>query len=59
MTCRPGRIKETVEVDFPSRGGGLRADPRFGEYRHHIWTLPREEVAAARAEERKVAIPHG
>ncbi|SDR24254.1 ABC transporter ATP-binding protein [Thermostaphylospora chromogena] len=59
MTSRPGRIKEVVEVDFAVREGGLRADPRFGEYRHHIWALLREEVAAAQADERKAAIHSG
>lgn len=51
MTSRPGRVKDVVEVAFDSREGDLRADPRFGEYRHHIWTLLRDEVAAARREE--------
>ncbi|MFI7439320.1 ABC transporter ATP-binding protein [Nonomuraea indica] len=51
MTSRPGRIKEVVAVAFDSREGDLRADRRFGEYRHHIWTTLRDEVAAARREE--------
>ncbi|MFI7700273.1 ABC transporter ATP-binding protein [Nonomuraea sp. NPDC049480] len=59
MTSRPGRIKEIVEVEFGSREGDLRADPAFGEYRHHVWQLLRDEVAAAQAQERKVAISHG
>ncbi|MCG5214155.1 ABC transporter ATP-binding protein [Streptosporangium soli] len=59
MTSRPGRIKEVVDVSFDSREGDLRADPRFGEYRHHIWTLLRDEVAAAVVQERKVAVPRG
>ncbi|QYC39969.1 Bicarbonate transport ATP-binding protein CmpD [Nonomuraea coxensis DSM 45129] len=59
MTSRPGRIKEVVEVAFDSREGDLRADPAFGEYRHHIWTLLRDEVAAAQVQEREVAISHG
>ncbi|MGW0810206.1 ABC transporter ATP-binding protein [Nonomuraea sp. NPDC002799] len=59
MTSRPGRIKEIVEVDFDSREGDLRADPAFGEYRHRLWTLLRDEVAAAQVQERKVAITHG
>ncbi|MEV0151310.1 MULTISPECIES: ABC transporter ATP-binding protein [unclassified Nonomuraea] len=58
MTSRPGRIKEIVEVSFDSREGDLRADPAFGEYRHHVWALLRDEVAAAQVLERK-ATSHG
>ncbi|MFI7696593.1 ABC transporter ATP-binding protein [Nonomuraea sp. NPDC049655] len=58
MTSRPGRIKEIIEVDFDSREGDLRADPRFGEYRHHVWGRLRDEVAAAQVQERKAAIRH-
>ncbi|GAA3224115.1 ABC transporter ATP-binding protein [Actinocorallia longicatena] len=53
MTSRPGRIKEIVDVEFDSRDGDLRAHPKFGEYRHHIWTRLRDEVAAAQAIERE------
>ncbi|MFI7633039.1 ABC transporter ATP-binding protein [Nonomuraea sp. NPDC049400] len=59
MTSRPGRIKEVVDVRFGSREGDLRADPAFGEYRHHVWSLLREEVAAAQVQERKAATTHG
>ncbi|WP_219506494.1 ABC transporter ATP-binding protein [Nonomuraea ceibae] len=52
MTSRPGRIKEVVEVSFDSREGDLRADPAFGAYRHHVWSLLRAEVAAAQEQER-------
>ncbi|MDR8412863.1 ABC transporter ATP-binding protein [Nonomuraea sp. 3-1Str] len=58
MTSRPGRIKEIVEVSFDSRDGDLRAVPAFGEYRHHVWALLRDEVAAAQVLERK-ATSHG
>src|SRR5215470_421152 len=39
MSARPGRIKEMLEVPFghPRDGNALRADPRFGEMRAHIW----------------------
>src|SRR3981081_2300194 len=39
MSARPGRIKEVLEVPFghPRDGNALRADPRFGEMRAHIW----------------------
>ncbi|MEV0203056.1 ABC transporter ATP-binding protein [Nonomuraea sp. NPDC050691] len=59
MTSRPGRIKEVVEVAFDSREGDLRGDPVFGEYRHHVWSLLRDEVAAARVQERKAATSRG
>ncbi|MCD0451494.1 ABC transporter ATP-binding protein [Actinocorallia sp. API 0066] len=53
MTSRPGRIKEIVDIDFETREGDLRADAKFGEFRHHIWTALRDEVAAAQAHERE------
>ncbi|GAA2273769.1 ABC transporter ATP-binding protein [Nonomuraea roseoviolacea subsp. roseoviolacea] len=59
MTSRPGTIKEVVEVAFDSRAGDLRANPAFGEYRHHVWTLLRDEVAAAQVLERKAATARG
>jgi NitT/TauT family transport system ATP-binding protein len=39
MSARPGRIKEMLGVPFarPRDGNALRADPRFGEMRAHIW----------------------
>ncbi|MFI6509488.1 ABC transporter ATP-binding protein [Streptosporangium sp. NPDC050855] len=54
MTSRPGRIKRIVDIAFDSREGDLRADPVFGEYRHHVWTLLRDEVATAQEQERTV-----
>jgi NitT/TauT family transport system ATP-binding protein len=57
MSARPGRIKEMLDVPFghPRDGNALRADPRFGEMRAHIWkqlhmarpqqTRPPREVA--------------
>jgi NitT/TauT family transport system ATP-binding protein len=44
MTSAPGRIREVVEVSFDSREGDLRGTARFGEYRHAIWSLLREEA---------------
>jgi NitT/TauT family transport system ATP-binding protein len=40
MSARPGRIKEMLDVPFghPRDANALRADPRFGEMRAHIWT---------------------
>ncbi len=39
MSARPGRIKEMLDVPFghPRDANELRADPRFGEMRAHIW----------------------
>ncbi|MEV5413048.1 hypothetical protein AB0K60_29955 [Thermopolyspora sp. NPDC052614] len=45
MSPRPGRIRTIIDFDFDSREGDLRADPRFGDHRHHIWPLPCEEVS--------------
>ena len=57
MSARPGRIKEMLDVPFghPRDANALRADPRFGEMRAHIWkqlhharaqqTRPPREVA--------------
>src|SRR6266567_8571602 len=57
MTARPGRIKEMLDVPFgwPRNADAVRADPRFGEMRAHIWkqlhsarpqqTRPPREVA--------------
>ncbi|MFI6597827.1 ABC transporter ATP-binding protein [Nonomuraea sp. NPDC050536] len=44
MTPTPGRIRDVIPVTFPTREGDLRAAPRFGEYRHAIWTLLHEEA---------------
>ncbi|MFC4061387.1 ABC transporter ATP-binding protein [Planomonospora corallina] len=54
MTSRPGRIKKVIDIEFDSRAGDLRADARFGAYRHEIWTLLRDEVAAAQEQERTI-----
>ena len=53
MTSRPGRIKEVVDVPLTARSAteDLRSDPEFTRYRHHIWTLLRDEVAKARTQE--------
>jgi NitT/TauT family transport system ATP-binding protein len=46
MSAGPGRIRSVLDISFPSREGDLRADPLFGEYRHAVWTLLRQEVAS-------------
>lgn len=41
MSSRPGKIKEIVDIDLEDRLSvdDIRSTRRFGEYRHHIWTL--------------------
>jgi NitT/TauT family transport system ATP-binding protein len=53
MTSRPGRIKQVVEIPLGSRKAteDLRSDPLFARYRHEIWSLLRDEVVKAQAEE--------
>src|SRR4051812_15919100 len=53
MTSRPGRIKQLVDVPLGSRRAteDLRSDPLFARYRHEIWSLLRDEVVKAQAEE--------
>lgn len=50
MSARPGRIKEDIHVDFGRpRTMELERTPEFGELRHHIWELLRDEVRASAA----------
>jgi NitT/TauT family transport system ATP-binding protein len=53
MTSRPGRIKKVIDIPIASRTTteDLRSDPEFVRYRHEIWTLLRDEVVRAQAEE--------
>lgn len=41
MSSKPGKIKEIVDIDLEDRLSvdDIRSTRRFGEYRHHIWTL--------------------
>ncbi|MFF9869479.1 ABC transporter ATP-binding protein [Streptomyces sp. NPDC013953] len=57
MTSRPGRIKEVVPIDLPSRTStdDPRSSPEFAHYRHRIWSLLRDEVSRAQQEEREGA----
>ncbi|MES5481309.1 ABC transporter ATP-binding protein [Bradyrhizobium sp. INPA03-11B] len=49
MTSRPGRIKEVIEIPevLRSEAEDIRALPEFGQVRHEIWSLLREEVQKA------------
>ncbi|MEV4172817.1 ABC transporter ATP-binding protein [Nonomuraea sp. NPDC049709] len=59
MTAGPGRVKEVVKVGIDPMEGGSRAHPAFAEHRRHVGSLLRDELAAARARERKVTASHG
>jgi NitT/TauT family transport system ATP-binding protein len=54
MTSRPGRIKRIVDIPLGSRTASedLRSDPAFTRYRHEIWSLLRDEMVRAQAQER-------
>jgi NitT/TauT family transport system ATP-binding protein len=60
MTARPGRIRQVFDIPeaLHSETEDVRSLPLFGEVRHEIWTLLREEVSKtqshrpARAERR-------
>ena len=51
LTSRPGRIKQIVDVDIDRSAEDVRSDAGFRAQRHHIWTLLRDEVERARAQE--------
>ena len=54
MTSRPGRIKQIIDIPLQSRTASedLRSDPTFARYRHEIWSMLRDEVVKAQAQER-------
>jgi NitT/TauT family transport system ATP-binding protein len=53
FTARPGRIKETVDIDLPRpRSLHVKREPRFMEYEDRLWASIEEEVKAA---DRKMA----
>ena len=51
MTARPGRIKQVITIPEALRSDSedVRALPLFGEVRHEVWTLLREEVLKTQA----------
>lgn len=57
MTSRPGTIKEIIDIPIDTRGAeeDIRSLPEFGELRHQIWGLLREEVSKAELLERNKA----
>jgi NitT/TauT family transport system ATP-binding protein len=54
MTSRPGRIKQIIDVpaELRSNHEDVRSSREFGELRHEIWSLLREEVSKAQALEK-------
>src|SRR5947207_4779056 len=54
LTSRPGRVKKIVDIPLTARTAAedLRSDPAFARYRHEIWSLLRDEVRQAQAQER-------
>ncbi|MCA1983120.1 ABC transporter ATP-binding protein [Nocardioides nematodiphilus] len=52
MSARPGRIREVVPIELDRAGAGerdIRATREFADYRHHIWSLLREQNLSAPA----------
>jgi NitT/TauT family transport system ATP-binding protein len=48
MSSHPGRVRADIAIDLPRpRREALRADPRFGEFAEHIWSLIRDEARQA------------
>lgn len=49
MTSRPGRIKEIIDIPERLRreSEDVRALPEFGQVRHEVWSLLRDEVQRA------------
>ena len=49
MTSRPGRIKQVINVpeELHSETEDVRSLPAFGNIRHEVWSLLREEVLKA------------
>jgi NitT/TauT family transport system ATP-binding protein len=49
MSARPGRIQEVVPIDLDverAAEADLRSSSRFATYRHHIWSLLRQQQVA-------------
>lgn len=54
ISSRPGRVKQIIEVpaELRSNHDDVRSSPEFGQLRHHIWHLLREEVQKAQEQEK-------
>lgn len=54
MTSRPGRIKQVIDVpaSLRSKHEDVRSHADFGQLRHQVWTLLREEVLKAQQQEK-------
>ncbi|WP_026471231.1 ABC transporter ATP-binding protein [Alkanindiges illinoisensis] len=54
MTSRPGRIKQVIDVpaSLRSKHEDVRSRAEFGQLRHQVWTLLREEVLKAQQQEK-------
>ena len=57
MSARPGRIKEVLDMPFgwPRSADAVRSDPRFAEFRLHIWHQLHTARPRATAAPREVA----
>lgn len=58
MSARPGRITDIIDVHLDRSHAGeddVRATPQFAEYRHHIWSLLRQQAVPTLKEVRPVA----
>lgn len=55
MTSWPGRIKQIIDVPEALRSShdDVRSSPEFGALRHQIWSLLRDEVSKAQAQEKR------
>ncbi|EPR9360700.1 ABC transporter ATP-binding protein [Acinetobacter baumannii] len=58
MTSRPGRIKTIIEVPQALRSNqeDVRSNQEFGQLRHHIWSLLRDEVEKAQELEKHIQL---
>ena len=59
MTSRPGRIKQIVDIpaELHSETEDVRSLPEFGQVRHEVWSLLRDEVLKAQGSQ--VPAPDG
>jgi NitT/TauT family transport system ATP-binding protein len=55
MTSWPGRIKEIIDIPDALRSNNedIRSSAEFGQLRHQIWGLLRDEVSRAQAQEKQ------